>query len=332
MFSNKIEPVDLMKNRESTEETNNLISKHQEITAKGWSRPILFMIGYFLANLALTFHTKWLLSGSRFTFPWILSGLHISISGLGAWITLKIKGQNNKFKDLNWSLLTKIGLFSSLYSVNIAMSNVSMKYVSLALHQVTRSGTPLITLLLEFVILGKRTSVWFIISLIPVVLGIILTVIGEMDGFKWSTFGIFLTVLGVILSSLKGVMTNFMLVGGLKMNPLELIVLVAPLAAFQCLLASIITGESFAIYKQFHNNKFDELLMFGLLANGCLAFFLNWISFAVNKETSALAMTVAGNVKQAVSVGLAIIIFNTKLGVLNAIGILMTLIGGAWYR
>lgn len=70
----------------------------------------------------------------------------------------------------------------------------------------------------------------------------------------------------------------------------------------------------------------------GLTANACLAFFLNWVSFSVNKETSALAMTVAGNVKQAASIGLAVIIFNTPLTVLNGIGICTTLIGGACYR
>lgn len=288
------------------------------------------MAGYFLANLALTFHTKWLLSGSRFTFPWILSALHIAVSGLGAWTTLKISGRS--VKALDWASIGKIGIFSTLYSVNIAMSNVSMKYVSLALHQVTRSGTPLVTLLLEFMILGRRTSGWFVASLIPVVAGIVLTVLGERDGFDWSTFGVFLTVLGVVLSSLKGVMTNLMLVGSLKMHPLELIALVAPLAASQCVLTSVLTGESTAIYRQFHPRPFDRFLLLGLLANGCLAFFLNWISFAVNKETSALALTVAGNVKQAVSIGLSFIVFNTRLSMWNSVGIVMTLIGGVWYR
>lgn len=298
-----------------------------------WIRPTLYMAGYFCANLILTLHTKWLLSKTGFSFPWILSGLHIAVSGIGAWITLEVgSGGEYKFMKINWSFMVKIALFSTLYSINIAMSNVSMKYVSLALHQVTRSGTPLITLLLEFIILGKMTSKWCVASLIPVVAGIILTVLGEMKGFEFTGFGMFLTILGVVLSSLKGVMTNFMLVGGFKMHPLELITLVAPLAASQCVLMSIVTGESSTIYAQYNPRSFDNLLLMGLLANASLAFFLNWISFAVNKETSALAMTVAGNVKQAVSIGLAVIIFSTPLTLLNGIGIVVTLIGGAWYR
>lgn len=298
-----------------------------------WIRPALFMAGYFFANLVLTLHIKWLLSNTKFTFPWIISSLHIAMSGIGAWITLKAGSRGDfKFMKMNWSFMIKITLFSTLYSINIAMSNVSMKYVSLALHQVTRSGTPLVTLLLEFIILGKLTNRWCVASLIPVVAGIILTVLGEMNGFEFTGLGMVLTVLGVVLSSLKGVMTNFMLIGGFKMHPLELIALVAPWAALQCVLASVVTGEASTIYSQYSSQPFDGLLLMGLLANGSLAFFLNWISFAVNKETSALAMTVAGNVKQAVSIGLAVIIFNTPLTLLNGLGIVVTLLGGAWYR
>lgn len=325
------------KNSLTDDERTKMIEGGEEAAADSnwmlWIRPTLFMAGYFFANLVLTLHTKWLLSNTKFTFPWILSGLHIAMSGMGAWITLRVGSRGSyRFMPMNWSLFVKITLFSTLYSINIAMSNVSMKYVSLALHQVTRSGTPLVTLLLEFFILGKLTSKWFVASLIPVVAGIILTVLGEMNGFELTGLGLFLTILGVVLSSLKGVMTNFMLVGGFKMHPLELIALVAPWAALQCLLTSVATGESSAIYSQYKSLPFDGLLVLGLLANGSLAFFLNWISFAVNKETSALAMTVAGNVKQAVSIGLAVVIFNTPLTLLNGLGIIVTLLGGAWYR
>jgi hypothetical protein len=297
-------------------------------------RATIFMTGYFLANLTLTLHTKWLLNNTNFKFPWIISGLHIAVSGLGALIVLKlgVYGKAFKFTTLDRGLLTRMFFFSVLHSVNIAMSNVSMKHVSLSLHQVARSGTPLITLILEFMILGKIANKWLVISLLPVMLGIVLTVFGEMGGFEFTTLGLSLTIFGVFLASLKGVVTNFLMVGGFKMHPLELIAFVAPIASIQCLLTSIAVGESAIVYQQYRSAPFDGLLLMGLTANACLAFFLNWVSFSVNKETSALAMTVAGNVKQAASIGLAVIIFNTPLTVLNGIGICTTLIGGACYR
>lgn len=296
-----------------------------------WIKPTIYMAAYFTINLVLTIHTKWLLSRTDFSFPWILSGLHIFVSSLGAWLTLRLGNRKHEFVKLTKSLITKIGLFSALYSINIAMSNVSMKYVSLAFHQVSRSATPIITLILEYFILGKKAGKWCVASLIPVVAGIILTVVGEFKGMDLTTFGLFLTVFGIILSSLKGVMTNFLLVAGFKMHPLELIALLGPFASLQCVIASIITGEAGAIYRQYHGESFNSVLVFGLIINAGLAFLMNWISFAANKETSALAMTVAGNVKQAASVGFSMILFNTKLHLLDGMGIIITLIGGGWY-
>jgi hypothetical protein len=55
------------------------------------------------------------------------------------------------------------------------------------------------------------------------------------------------------------------------------------------------------------------------------------VSFTANKKTSALTMTVAGNVKQVLSIVLAVIIFNLTITYMNLLGILLTLAGGAWY-
>lgn len=324
-----------------SEDEKGFMIKHQKMEVEStenisnwtiWIRPIVYMSAYFAINLILTVHTKFLFTRSNFSFPWILSGLHISVSSVGAWLTLRYGRRDHEFLKLTKSLVIKIGLFSALYSINIAMSNVSMKYVSLAFHQVSRSATPIITLILEFFILGKVAGKWCVASLIPVVAGIILTVLGEFNGTELNGLGLFLTVFGIFLSSLKGVVTNFLLVSGFKMHPLELIALLGPFASLQCVLASVLTGESHAIYRQFQHTPIDRFLVFGLMINAFLAFLMNWISFSANKETSALAMTVAGNVKQAVSVALSVILFGSKLRLLDSIGIIITLIGGAWYR
>lgn len=74
------------------------------------------------------------------------------------------------------------------------------------------------------------------------------------------------------------------------------------------------------------------LLYFALAINGILAFLLNFVSFTANKRTSALSMTVAGNVKQAMSIGLSVVLFSYVITYINGLGILVTLVGGAWYR
>lgn len=50
-----------------------------------------------------------------------------------------------------------------------------------------------------------------------------------------------------------------------------------------------------------------------------------------NKKTDALSMAVAANVKQILVIVLAIAIFNLKMTILNSLGIIVTLLGGAMY-
>ena len=68
-----------------------------------------------------------------------------------------------------------------------------------------------------------------------------------------------------------------------------------------------------------------------MLGNGGLAFLLNVVSFTTNKMAGALTMTVAGNVKQCLSVVVGVWVFRVEVGVVNGVGILVALVGGMWY-
>lgn len=86
-----------------------------------------------------------------------------------------------------------------------------------------------------------------------------------------------------------------------------------------------------------------------LLVNGCIAFGLNVISFTANGKVGSLSMTVAGkfpylllprilipcvlqaNVKQVLTILLAVSLFGLNITFTNAVGISITLGGGACY-
>lgn len=136
-------------------------AKYAELNGQVW------ISLYFLANLGLTIHNKWVLQKLNFDYPWLLTAIHIGISGLGASFMIRkmnvcIPPQLNLKENLSlWS-------FSLLYTINIAISNVSLNYVSLAFHQIVRSANPAFTIILELLILGKRESSLIYLSLVPV--------------------------------------------------------------------------------------------------------------------------------------------------------------------
>ena len=309
---------------------------YAESSASKMSRSEVWMLLYFAVNLLLTVHNKWVLSRLQFRFPWTLTAIHIGLSGLGCWMMqkylLRIPSTGG---NLDWKAHGKMLLFSVLYAVNIAVSNVSLAYVSLAFHQLVRSSTPVFTIALELIFTNyparKNHRVYW--SLVPVVVGVCLSTVDEFSDVSFTITGLFLTILGVLLSAAKGIATNIMMVGPMKLHPLELIWRMSLPSVLQCLFYAHFFNELVRLPAFFidSSNSFAYLATLKLLINGTLAMLLNYISFTANKKTSALAMTVAGNVKQALSIILAIYIFNTHVSLLNLVGVIIALVGGAWY-
>ncbi|KAI8992302.1 triose-phosphate transporter family-domain-containing protein [Pilobolus umbonatus] len=278
---------------------------------------------YFILNLSLTLYNKAILN--NFRFPWTLTAIHTLCGTIGCYLLYQfgyfIPARLGKHEDL------VMLMFSALYTINIAISNVSLNLVSVSFHQVIRAMTPVFTIIISIAFLQKSYSAMTYISLFPVVIGVAFATFGEYD---YTFIGFFLTILGTLLASIKTIVTNRIQVGRLKLNPLDLLLRLSPLAFLQCLMYAYATGELSKV-SEFSATHMTSNLMLGLLMNGVIAFALNIVSFTANKKTSALTMTVAGNVKQVLSITLAVMIFNININFINACGIFLTLLGGAWY-
>ncbi|KAG0225756.1 UAA transporter [Actinomortierella wolfii] len=280
---------------------------------------------YFLLNLALTIYNKAILSTYHFGFPWTLTGIHTLCSAAGALTMAKLGyftpaqlGERENMVML---------MFSLLYTLNIAISNVSLYEVNVAFHQVVRAMTPVFTIAISILFLKRKYSAMTYISLIPLLLGVYMATVGD---YSYTTMGFILTVLGTILAAVKTVVTNRIQVGRLQLHPLDLLLRMSPLAFVQTVIFSWMRGELEAVIA-FSRSQMSYKLVLALLVNGVIAFFLNYVSFTANKKTSALTMTVAANVKQVLSIVVAVTVFDTVIGFLNGLGIVLTLLGGAFY-
>ena len=117
----------------------------------------------------------------------------------------------------------------------------------------------------------------------------------------------------------------------LALPPLEFLYRMSPLAAVQSLALAQITGELGRFFAFVESGMLTPRLVFALLGNGMLAFVLNVSSFQTNKLAGALTITVAGNLKQCLTIMIGIVLFNVDVTPLNGIGMAITLMGAAWY-
>ncbi|KAJ3064806.1 UAA transporter [Podochytrium sp. JEL0797] len=312
--------------------------------------PVFLVAMYFLLNLGITIYNKVILKFFHFNFPWLLTAIHSLLSYAGCFLAFKVfKSSSPTIPLTSRKDQLAVLLFSFLYTINIAVSNISLNIVSLPFHQIVRSTNPAVTIAMEYVLLAKwRNGVGMdvFMSLFVVIFGVGLATLGD---YEFTLLGFLITFLGTILSSLKGISTNILLAGnGLTFPPLELLYRMSGLSFLQCLAISYSTGElaRFAtLMATLQQGRVEAgveghgvivwlnpvWLVLALGVNGTMAFWLNFVSFSANKKVGALSIAVAGNVKQAMSLGLSVWIFGYVISAVNGVGILLTLGGGAWY-
>ncbi|KAL1305403.1 hypothetical protein AAFC00_002291 [Neodothiora populina] len=288
-------------------------------------KKLSFLAIYFALNLGLTLYNKAVLG--PFKFPWLLTALHTAFASLGCLGIMILMPHHLRLTRLSRRENYILIAFSFLFTINIAISNVSLAMVSVPFHQIARSTTPVATVLL-YKWLGRSYSTATYLALVPIILGVGLSTFGD---YYATLLGASLTFFGVFLAAVKTVATNRLLTGSLKLPALEVLLRMAPLAAVQSLFWAYATGEVGRFVEFTNEGGLTAGMIIALLGNGFLAFLLNITSFQTNKMAGALTLTVCGNVKQCLTVLLGVLLFNVHVGLLNGVGMMVALGGAAWY-
>ena len=251
-------------------------------------------------NVGVTLLNKAAFATVDFHYPYFLSFVHMVCNCIGSQLVFmslrqdETTGHTGIFqrllgkverKNLDSTGKRSILGFSVIFSLNIAIGNVSLRHVSVNFNQVMRSLVPAVTIIMGLFI-GKQISSNRIISVIPVILGVAMAVWGDMT---FSTLGFFYTCACVGLAASKVLASGEMLTGSLKLHPVDLLGHMAPLAMLQCVTLSFLTGEISAIASrpEIYNNFYPIGVV---LLSGILSFSLNICSLMANKMTSPLTL------------------------------------------
>jgi len=300
-------------------------------TSSGW----IWLMAWFAINIGVTLMNKSFFVWDAFKFPITLSMIHMIFSCIGS--TLVLKTGNYATQQLTLREQVPVILFSVLFCANIVVGNLALKFVAVSLVQVVRSIIPGVTMALSMLLLGRtyERAYYWVVALI--VFGVALASAGEVE---FHVFGFVATVLVCFLSSTKSVMAQKFLVGKLKFHPFELLQRMSLLAALQmALLAYFIEYDYirdwWRIKSEFAadvgDNSAQTSFLVRLALNGVLAFFLNYTNFMTTKKTSALTVTVAGNVKHMCTILFSVLMFRNPISIMNACGTIVTLIGAVLY-
>lgn len=200
--------------------------------------------------------------------------------------------------------------------------------VSVPFHQTVRSTSPVVAILASGVLFGRRYSTETYLSLVPIVAGVALAAIGD---YSYTAIGLCTTALGVGLAVAKTIVSNQLMTGSRRLGASEMLLRMSPFAAAQALGYAVASGE-FAQFSGWAASTDLEWTVKGmLLANGLIAFMLNVSSLHTNRVAGVVSLSVAGNLKQCLTIALGIVLFNVHISWMNATGMAMVLAGAAWY-
>nr|GEV93929.1 probable sugar phosphate/phosphate translocator At3g11320 [Tanacetum cinerariifolium] len=224
--------------------------------------------------------------------------------------------------------LVKISALSLIFCASVVSGNISLRYLPVSFNQAIGATTPFFTAVFAYLVTLKKEAWLTYITLIPVVTGVVIASGGEPS---FNLFGFIMCVGATAARALKTVVQGILLSSeGEKLNSMNLLLYMAPIAVVLLLPATIymeknVVGVTIALARQ------DFGIVWLLIFNSSLAYFVNLTNFLVTKHTSALTLQVLGNAKGAVAVVVSILIFRNPVSVTGMAGYTLTVIGVILY-
>ncbi|PJF19379.1 Nucleotide/sugar transporter family protein isoform 1, partial [Paramicrosporidium saccamoebae] len=226
--------------------------------------------------------------------------------------------------------------------LNIAMSNSSLRYISLSLYTMVKSCGLVSVLLFAFLFgLEKPSAPLFgVMSLIGV--GIVLTV---WNSFNFNLFGFILVFGATIVSGLRWTLTQLIIENSTTEDmdegnvlagsgPLRTMIFLAPFISISLFVLSMIfEGPTTILNSPFFSSWRSALVSFGVcFVGGLQSFALVLLEYKVVEETSVLTMSIAGIAKEILIITLSVIVFGDKIRAINIVGAVISVIGICLYN
>lgn len=302
----------------------------------GWQAPFYLSL-WFIDCTVIVIASKSLFASLKFPYPMLLTAIHLSATGLMMTVANRVfyKRWGPPWKGI-LEKKNALFLFSLLFTVNIYLSNLSLLQVSLAAHQISRTLVPLTTIVLYTLLYKKRYPLSIIPSVICVVMGVVLTVRGDVNVTLVSGF---ILVLGCFVSSLKGIWTKRMQFAADGFDTLDLLTVLCPLACLELFVAALATGEIAHLTDRLYNEhsihaRAGPISVRALLLQGVLAGSLNFLSFRCSAVTSVLNLNIVGNVKQVATPFIAVLfdpLAQAPSDPSTLAGVFTAFVGAIWY-
>lgn len=283
---------------------------------------------WYSSNIGVLLLNKYLLSNYGFKYPIFLTMCHMTACSLYSYIAIAWMKVVPMQTIRNRVQFAKISALSLIFCASVVSGNVSLRYLPVSFNQAVGATTPFFTAVFAYIMTVKREAWLTYVTLIPVVTGVVIASGGEPS---FHLFGFIMCIGATAARALKSVLQGILLSSeGEKLNSMNLLLYMAPIAVVFLLPATLmmeenVVGITLALARE------DPNIIWYLLFNSSLAYFVNLTNFLVTKHTSALTLQVLGNAKGAVAVVVSVLIFKNPVTWTGMLGYTLTVFGVILY-
>lgn len=286
---------------------------------------------YYATSIGLTFYQNWLLK--KVKFPLSIVMVHFILKLLLSWLSrLSYSLYTGLARvSLGWSqFLGRIGIVALVASLDIGLSQWSFEYIEVALYTITKS-TSIIFILFFAIILGLERKHWSLIFIVLMIAtGLCMFTYKSTD---FSAIGFFMVLSASFLSGIRWTLSQLIMQkSGLGLsNPIDMIFHIQPIMIV-ALLPFTLGFEGATITRGLANIQAAAVpyvlqCVGEVAAGGVLAFLMEAAEFLLVTHTSSLTLSIAGILKEVISLSLAVVYQSHDLSLVNLVGLVVCLLG-----
>lgn len=231
---------------------------------------------------------------------------------------------------------TRVVPTAAATALDIDLSNISIVFISVSFATMVKSGAPVFLLLFAFAFKLEVPSFKLMGIIVVISLGVMLTVAKETE---FELLGFILVLLATVMSGFRWTVTQLLLQKeeyGLN-NPFAAMSYLTPVMAIMTLVFSLAIEPwhelSETAYFDTPRHTFESCAL--MLLGGALAFFMVMAEYFLIAETSAVTLTIAGVVKEVVTIVVAVFFFKDEFTWLKGMGLVVIFIGVSlfnWFK
>ncbi|KAI9252935.1 triose-phosphate transporter family-domain-containing protein [Phascolomyces articulosus] len=284
----------------------------------------------------LSVYNKWMFSEEHygFQFPLFVSSTHMVVQFIFAGFSLLLvpKIRPTKRPTLK-EYIFKVLPCALATSLDIGLSNLSLKTITLSFYTMCKSSTLAFVLIFAFLFRLEKPSLKLIGIIFIIILGVLLMVSDETE---FELVGFICVMTASACGGLRWALTEVLLRKesmGLT-NPFASIFFLAPAQGIILfILAAPVEGYPTIFRSAFFVSFAEGIHTTGIiLVGGCLAFFMIMAEFFLIKRTSVVTLSVCGIFKEVATIFVSTLVFGDVLTIINSIGLCITLFGIGLYN